>query len=129
MEKTYCNSCNQELTDRKDRQPCPNCGSMSRNFQIDIQDTIEIHDLLNLKHKVPASNFKNKIAYESKIGSDYSRDKKRMVNLVQVIDRENDVYIKKITDPLTNEITRDVHEPLTKHTGRGSAKPKNSNPN
>jgi hypothetical protein len=37
------------------------------------------------------------------------------VNLTQVADRENNIYIKKVLDEQTKEVIKDITEPLDKH--------------
>jgi hypothetical protein len=43
---------------------------------------------------------------------------------LQIVDRPNGRYVKRISDPETGAVVRDVDERLSKHTGRGAAKPK-----
>jgi hypothetical protein len=74
-----------------------------------------------LKHKRPGHK---KPIYESVSGDDLHRKSGQWNHLTREIDRENDRYKEVILNPTTGEVIRSVDEPLTEHTGRGSAKPK-----
>jgi hypothetical protein len=66
---------------------------------------------------------KNKpAAVEFKSGDSLHHDSGRWMKLDQVIDRANNRYRKRVVDPETGQIVRDVDEPLDEHRGRGSAK-------
>jgi len=55
-------------------------------------------------------------------GDDYNRDIGEWRKLERVIDRDNDAYKEVITDPKTGKVIKHCEEPLSKHTGHGSAK-------
>ena len=61
-----------------------------------------------------------KTVREKVMGDDYSRKLERNVNLKRIIDRENDDYLEKVTDPQTGETIHYCHEPLSEHIGHGS---------
>lgn len=46
----------------------------------------------------------------------------RLMHKERVIDRKNDFYKELVIDTNTSEIVRSVEQPLSEHTGRGSAK-------
>ena len=46
------------------------------------------------------------------------------MKLERHIDRDNDHYHEKVTDPETGEIIHESDEPLSEHQGHGSAKTK-----
>jgi hypothetical protein len=59
---------------------------------------------------------------EGKYGDDLYRKTGKWNELERTIDRANDRYREKITDPETGDVIRDLDEPLSKHRGRGDAK-------
>jgi hypothetical protein len=63
---------------------------------------------------------------EQKIGDSYSWARDRWMDLVRVIDRRNDRYRESVVDQVTGEVVREVDEPLSEHTGRGSARQRKS---
>lgn len=120
-----CKNCGAQLAENpsapvEERQPCPECGSMSRQVGITLTDTaVTIHESLAVKAKSPGER---EPFLESKQGDSYSTKWGRFMTLLQVVDRRNNRYRKLVTDPETGEILRDVDEPLTDHRGYGSAK-------
>ena len=46
------------------------------------------------------------------------------MRLERFLDRLRDLYKEKITNPTTGEVIHECEEPLSKHQGHGSAKPK-----
>ncbi len=80
------------------------------------------------KHKeIDTQRDKNKRKFwrETIQGDDYNRDKGVMLGIHQEIDRINNSYKKKLTNPKTGEVIIDIKEPLTDHIGHGAAKKKN----
>jgi hypothetical protein len=61
---------------------------------------------------------------EAKIGDDLHRKSGRWMKLERRIDREENHYYEKITDPDTGKIIHLSDEPLSRHQGHGSAKSK-----
>ena len=59
---------------------------------------------------------------EIRTGGSFWRKFKKWMELERIIDRENDWYEKRLTDPETGEVVYECAEPLSKHTGHGSAK-------
>jgi hypothetical protein len=55
-------------------------------------------------------------------GDVYSHSLGRMVRIQRIIDRRRDLYYERVLDPVTREVLREIEEPLSQHTGRGSAK-------
>jgi hypothetical protein len=60
---------------------------------------------------------------EIKQSDSLTRSTGRWATLMQRVDRGNDRYDKTVVDQETGEVLRDCHEPLSEHTGRGSARP------
>jgi hypothetical protein len=59
---------------------------------------------------------------EVRAGDSYSISLGRWVDYHRNIDWASDWYDEVITDPLDGSVIREVHEPLSAHGGRGSAK-------
>ena len=74
-----------------------------------------------MKQKRPGHK---KSIYESVSGDDLHRASGQWNKLTREIDRENNRYKEVIVNPETGEALRYCDQPLTDHTGRGSAKPK-----
>ena len=55
-------------------------------------------------------------------GAEYYRDGLQWCRVERRIDYVGDWYDEVITDEVTGVVVREVHEPLSDHQGRGSAK-------
>lgn len=120
----FCGECGEqtdEPTGMEQRKPCPNCGSLSRMAKVHIEEKLELHSHLALEARSPGES---KPFLEQKTGDSYWRKMGKWMRLNQIIDRRGNRYVKKVEDPNTGEIVRDVDEPLTQHRGFGSAKRK-----
>jgi hypothetical protein len=60
-------------------------------------------------------------------GDDFNQSEGTWKWIRQVIDKANNWYEKRVIGP-GGDVERDVTEPLTKHTGRGAAKPREDPP-
>ena len=121
-----CAACGRTIDDAAstlavDRQPCPTCGSLARSFSMQVEETLSLREKLGLKHKRPGHK---KPIYESLSGDDLYRETGQWNKLLREIDRENDRYKEVIINPENGDVLRQCDEPLSKHVGRGSAKPK-----
>jgi hypothetical protein len=94
-----------------------------RTFHSHVLASVTVRSKIGLKQKRPG--YKQPI-YESVSGDDLHRATGQWNELTREIDRENDRYRERIVNPQSGEVIRHVDEPLTNHTGRGSAKPKPS---
>jgi len=101
------------------RLPCPHCGSRSRHFNVAVSDSIKHHSKLNLKARRPDLK---KPFVEQVVGDDLHRKTGRWMKLERVIDRLKDWYHERVTDPGTDTIVHETDEPLSDHTGHGSAR-------
>ncbi len=106
--------------DPADRKPCSGCGSVGRALQVNLFETVKVHDFLKLRHKIPG---RKKPLSEISSGDDFHRDSKTWRKLERVIDRGKDWYTETIKDSF-GEIIEHTSESLSKHTGHGSAKRK-----
>lgn len=75
-----------------------------------------------LKDYAAGKSRKKGLRKESKDGASFSYDRKRFMQLNQLVDHETKRYVKTVIDPKTGEVIRHIDEPLQDHTGRGSAK-------
>src|SRR3990172_6956470 len=130
----WCNGCGESLAEARPddpvdgRPPCPACGSMSWLVKVFLQDEMTLHTDLALKKKRPGfkSGGRSRPAQEQWSGEELSvdgvwRDRQR------VLDRENNRYIERVTDP-DGTVIRDVDEPLDQHLGHGSDKRRTATP-
>ncbi len=111
-----------------ERKPCPSCGSKSRKLEIEIREKIklDIHDKVKTKgrHKPTEKPF-----IEEQIGDDFYKKEGKWVHKSVLIDRDNDKYKELIVDKKTNKVIHKCEEPLSRHTGHGTAKYKKINKN
>ena len=57
-----------------------------------------------------------------KSGADWSRDSRKWLRRAMRIDRDLDTYQEIVVDPDTGEVVHSEDEPLSSHTGHGSAR-------
>jgi hypothetical protein len=91
--------------------------------KVGIAAELELRGDLGLKARTPGEK---KPFIEQKTGNSYWRKMGKWMRRVQIIDRRGNRYVKRVDDPKTGEVVRDVDEPLTNHQGFGSAKPTRS---
>ena len=119
-----CNQCGKLLDESahisvEERKPCPECGSLARQFEVSISASIETHSMLGVGHKRPGvAGFLSK----QKVGDSFSTRLQRWMRLRRMIDREHDRYTETVIDPKTGETIHHCDEPLSEHQGHGSAK-------
>ncbi len=124
-----CASCGSELNEKENlpedkRTACPRCGSLGRAFVRVQTDTLEIEDRHRMKLKGGKRTASGKPGRELTQGHDFHRKSSVWNYLYRLIDRTNNWYHEKITDPKTGKTVHECQEPLNKHQGRGSAKRK-----
>lgn len=124
-----CASCFQPYGDENavsvfagERPGCEHCGGTAVRFEIEVSDSVQIHEMVKLKATGEREG-RRKVFVEGKSGDEFHRDDQRWTKVARTIDRDNDRYDEVITDAVTGEIRREVHEPLSEHTGRGSDRP------
>jgi hypothetical protein len=120
-----CNDCGTPLDEPSDldpalRQPCPECGAMSRLMKVQIHDSIEVHPMLGVVHKGDRPGVRGRRLVESKTGDSQSADG-TWAHVEQVVDRVNRRYRKRVVTA-DGRVVRDVDQALEDHRGRGSAK-------
>jgi hypothetical protein len=102
-----------------EQQPCPHCGSMTRQINVAIEDRVICASTLGYKAKRKGER---RPYSEAKQGDDWSHRLGRHVELVRHIDRDNDWYTERVTDPNSGEIIHQCSEPLSQHLGHGDDK-------
>jgi len=120
MEKIIiCSDCGYslELTSGK----CPQCGSELITTVFKITEYLSFVEAIGGKI---ISEGRKKPAKEFMYGADYSEKEHRFMRKERVIDRENNFYHEKVTDPTSGTVIHECDEPLTRHFGHGSAKKK-----
>lgn len=130
MVTVTCGECGADIdepanTPEVERKQCPTCGSISRVYSVRVTDSITAHDGLRLKAR---HSPKGKPFLEAKVGEEVFRKNGKWVKRSVRVDRDNDKYIEIVEDKETKEIIHYHEEPLSKHTGHGTAngkKPKN----
>ena len=122
----HCGACGNVLDESPNapvekRVPCPgpDCGSLSRHIHVTCSETLSFHSKLNLKARHAGER---RPFVEQTVGDDLHRKSGRWMEFYRLIDRAKNWYHERITDPATGKIERECREPLTDHTGRGSAK-------
>ncbi len=124
MNEILCGDCKCKLNELrklsfKKRKPCPRCGSLKRQFNLELTATVKSYPHLTLRGKHLRSG---KPFIILKQGFDFFRLAQKWMTLIQIVDRENKKYKKIIIDPETGEIIRNTDEPLTDHIGYGRLK-------
>ena len=130
MELQACANCGhcwegEEKDAEGERIPCPNCSSTARSFNMNINETVNTFELWEGKIKDPTLPSRQKVRVEFFDGQDWSFSMEKYVNKSVTIDKRQDLYHKKVTDPETGKIIHECREPLSEHRGHGSAKTKN----
>lgn len=104
--------------------PCPRCGSIERRIRIAAEEKVEIHDKITIKDKDLTLPRKKSVRGEYEYGSDFSEKHKKFLDKTRIIDRRNDKYKEVVIDLETSKVIHHCEEPLSKHTGHGSAEMK-----
>lgn len=125
----HCAACNEplpveQLAPGAPQTPCPKCGSTAQHVTLKFFDTVttKVRDTLKGKLKDPSRTGKAKVRQEFVYGADKRHSKDDYVYKERVIDKDNNRYRELVKEEDTGEIIRDIDQPLTDHTGHGSAK-------
>lgn len=119
-----CSDCGQPLPNEpgKPDVPCEHCGSTKRTVSMSIEDGFRFFDAFRGQAKRPDLPSDKKLRWDSFSGFEYSHSLKKLVKKVRTIDRDTDSYVERVTDPDTGEVIHECVEPLSQHSGHGSAK-------
>ncbi len=108
----------------RQRDPCPKCGSTSRQVKMHLTATANAHASLGLV-AVPKGRGRRNWFYRLFDGWEPSVKLGRLVRKVSIFDkrdRSNYRRYEKVTDPQTGEVTHFEDHDLRDHVGRGSDK-------
>lgn len=128
-----CADCGVRLPDEwvssKNRGVCPDCGSNQKTIYLNIVEeaALDIHESLSGKVKDINFNSKKNPRYEFFEGDDLRKSDSKWMKKTRVIDKYNDKYHEKVTDPETGDVVHHCEEPLSDHFGHGSDKFKKEN--
>lgn len=127
VDQVFCAVCRHEFADpgkamqpSPERPACPRCGSLARRGAIRETVSVGIHVEVRGKGRSatggrPFVEFvQNKLELFRKTG------RWRLID--RTIDRRDDTYDEVIKDRATGETVHETREPLSKHTGHGSAR-------
>lgn len=103
-------------------EPCPNCGSKSRNVDITINDFATAYDSLRVQQRDLSKKSEDKLRVDSFSGYEHSHKLNKLVEKKRLIDKNDNRYHEKVTDPDTKEIIHECDEKLSEHQARGYAK-------
>jgi hypothetical protein len=122
MSVIKCGKCGAVLSS-PDAATCPQCGRALSEIHVLVDEEVS----LTLREKLHAKvrhGQPGEVAphLEMVAGDDLQRSSGRWLRLERRIDRENDLYTEKLTDPETGEVVREVRERLSEHRGSGAAK-------
>lgn len=121
IQEWKCCGCNASLLYEQgtERKPCPQCGSKRRCADELLSEEIAIYDELKMKGK---HGGRGRPFFEARIGHSFFLKSGEWNHIEQIVDRENNRYIKIIKKLGTGEIVRHDDKPLDNHVGHGSAK-------
>lgn len=107
-----------------ERVPCPNdgCGSVAITTQLTITADLGMRARLVAKAKDRSLGSRRGRKVDMTTGAEYYRLDDRWHRVERKIDYVNDWYDEVITVESTGEVIREVHEPLSDHQERGTAK-------
>jgi hypothetical protein len=121
--KNYCGACRTVVAESpsapvEEREPCAECGSTARHVELFVSETVTVREMVGVKarHGDHGKPFR-----EVKSGDELHRDTGEWRQVHRVVDRDNDQYDEIVRRP-DGTVVREVHEPLSKHRGRGAAR-------
>ena len=124
----WCGGCGRQLeeppsTPDEKRIACPDCGSQSRKFGVEITSVAEVR--ANIKGKArsgEAGKPGGKPWLWTMSGPSWSHDHQKWMHREKTKNRREDRYTEVVWDPDTREIIHECEEPLSEHQGHGSAR-------
>ncbi|HET6515412.1 MAG TPA: hypothetical protein VFG09_09665 [Thermodesulfovibrionales bacterium] len=95
-----------------------------RNVHITFTESVTSYDSRRAKQKDLSKKSKDKLRVDSLSGYEHCHRLNKIVEKQKVIDKNNNLYHEKITDPQTKEVIHQCNEKLSDHRGHGQAKHK-----
>jgi hypothetical protein len=126
MTAVQCSDCGYDFQDfdaalfPTDPLPCPECGASERHAYLELLDFAAARESTRLVGRPSEGGKPFLQARHAKLS--WFQESQRWHVVTRVINRLDDQYDEVITDAETGEIVREVHEPLSQHRGRGSAR-------
>lgn len=125
-ETVHCAKCGAIIdepasTKPENRKPCPACGSTARVFKKKLEGKATFRASMRARLKSARTK---KTEVEVFSGDDLQRNTGKWMDKHRRIDYPQDQYEETVTDPETGKVIHCCKEPLSKHTGHGSAKQK-----
>jgi predicted nucleic acid-binding Zn-ribbon protein len=127
LEQVDCAACGYVFDDTDEamsidsREPCPQCGATARKaharFEAELKPTSSLHGVGYTGRK---ANWFAKFWSRTELFKLSNRYHK----VERSLNKRADEYNEVIHDAASGELVREVHEPLSKHQGHGSAKKK-----
>jgi len=115
----YCQTCNQE----KQGRFCTNCNKKTPSrYEVFISTTAKAETSLGIVQRESGIKKWFRKTFQGFQKSNDAKNHPRGVYITRDINRKDDLYDEVVQDKETGKITRECHEPLSKHIGRGSAK-------
>jgi len=108
----------------KNETTCPVCGNEGRKIITLINEGVQVLDMCAGGMKSPRYSGKHKFAFEFLSGKNLFIKENRYVDKARTIDRIEDLYVEKVTDPLNGEQLHYKNEPLSKHQKSSTRKKK-----
>ena len=118
MDRVECADCGKVFDNPVSTGRCPSCGSGDRNIY--ASDSVTCEEYQCIKEKDGRRTVKRGDDFYSKTGE--------WRNLHMTVDPDNDKYMKIVLDRATEQELYRCEEPLSQHTGRGSAKRRKRRP-
>ena len=102
-------------------EPCQKCGNTSTVSYEPGQEFHIVASGLKFASKPPEGG---RWFYQGRIDHSHYKKDNEYHFIQRYIDTDRNRYYERIINKKTGEVVREVDEPLTEHTGRGSAKKK-----
>lgn len=124
-----CIDCNASLPSEWAHQAtpenvCHRCGSVMKTINMSIVENakLEMHDSMRAKAKNITQSAKKNPRVDVFAGDELRKSDNKWMKKERVIDKDKDLYREILKDPITGKIVHQKEEPLSQHSGHGSAK-------
>lgn len=120
-----CKNCGASFGDEPtpssaDHAPCPDCGSKLRLFKKEVSGSLSFRGgVRGVAYRESKSKwfarFRSEPSFYRRLGI--------WVQRLMSLNKKSDSYSETVTNPQTREVIHQCSEPLSEHTGHGSARP------